>query len=69
MKDSTKYLKNLLSVYEIKLNEKENIDPNIINNLESKVVNLAEENISLQVCIYNILYTNNFFVEWKKILN
>jgi hypothetical protein len=27
------------------------IDPNTINNLESKVVHLAEENISLQVFI------------------
>lgn len=49
MKDSTKHFKNILSTYESKLAEKENIDPNTINNLESKVVRLAEENISLQV--------------------
>jgi len=41
----------MLSAYETKLAEKENIDPNTINNLESKVVHLAEENISLQVFI------------------
>lgn len=51
MKDSTKYFKNMLSAYETKLSEKENIDPNTINNLESKVVHLAEENINLQVFI------------------
>ncbi|CAI6360394.1 unnamed protein product [Macrosiphum euphorbiae] len=49
LKDSTKYFKNMLSAYETKLAEKENIDPNTINNLESKVVHLAEENISLQI--------------------
>lgn len=41
----------MLSAYETKLAEKENIDPNTIYNLESKVVHLAEENISLQVFI------------------
>lgn len=46
-----KYFKNMLSVYESKLSEKENINPNTINNLESKVINLAEENMSLQVLI------------------
>lgn len=51
LKDSTKYLKNLLHVYESKLAEKENIDPNKVNNLESKVVQIAEENINLQVYI------------------
>ncbi|XP_022168561.1 golgin subfamily A member 4-like [Myzus persicae] len=49
LKDSTKYFKNMLSAYETKLAEKANIDPNTINNLESKVVHLAEENISLQI--------------------
>ncbi|XP_015379167.1 PREDICTED: putative leucine-rich repeat-containing protein DDB_G0290503 isoform X2 [Diuraphis noxia] len=49
LKDSTKYFKNMLSAYETKLAEKENIDPNTFNNLESKVVHLAEENISLQI--------------------
>jgi len=48
----------MISIYESKLAEKENIDPNAINSLESKVVHLAEENISLQV--YKIL--NNYFV-------
>lgn len=42
----------MLSVYESKLTEKENVDPNAINNLESKVVRLAEENMNLQVCKY-----------------
>lgn len=58
MKDSTKYLKNMLSVYESKLTEKENVDPNTINNLESKVVHLAEENINLQVYIYIYIFFN-----------
>lgn len=52
LKDSIKYLKNMQSVYESKLAEKENIDPNTINSLESKVINLAEENMNLQVLIY-----------------
>jgi hypothetical protein len=38
-------------LYESKLAEKENIDPNKVNNLESKVVQIAEENINLQVNI------------------
>lgn len=41
----------MISVYESKLAEKENIDPNTINNLESKVIHLVEENMSLQVVI------------------
>lgn len=45
----------MLSIYESKLAEKENIDPNTINSLESKVVNLAEENMSLQVPIIYML--------------
>lgn len=53
LKDSTKHFKNILSTYESKLAEKENIDPNTINNLESKVVRLAEENISLQIELAN----------------
>ncbi|KAL4107286.1 hypothetical protein QTP88_017654 [Uroleucon formosanum] len=53
LKDSTKYFKNMLSAYETKLAEKENIDPNTIYNLESKVVHLAEENISLQIELGN----------------
>lgn len=48
----------MISVYESKLAEKENIDPNAINSLESKVVHLVEENMSLQV--YKIF--NNYFV-------
>ncbi|XP_025420467.1 COP1-interactive protein 1-like [Sipha flava] len=53
LKDSTEYLKNLLNLYESKLAEKENIDPNKVNNLESKVVQIAEENINLQVELSN----------------
>lgn len=56
LKDSIKYLKNIQSVYESKLAEKENIDPNTINSLESKVINLVEENMNLQVLIYNYYY-------------
>jgi len=41
----------MLSTYETKLMEKENIDPNAINNLESKIINLVEENMNLQVYI------------------
>lgn len=41
----------MISVYELKLAEKENIDPNTINNLESKIIHLVEENMSLQVGI------------------
>lgn len=53
MKDSTKYFRSMLSTYETKLAEKENVDPNAVNNLESKIINLAEENINLQV--YHLL--------------
>lgn len=51
----------MLHVYESKLAEKENIDPNAVNNLESKVVQIAEENIHLQVYII-------FFVFYKILL-
>lgn len=44
----------MLSVYELKLAEKENIDPNTISNLESKVIRLSEENLSLQVYLYHL---------------
>lgn len=50
----------MLSSYESKLAEKENIDQSTINNLESKVVHLAEENMSLQV---NIYFTNIYFLK------
>lgn len=52
----------MLSVYESKLSEKENIDPNTINSLESKVINLAEENMNLQVLIYYYLFLYIFSI-------
>lgn len=45
----------MLSVYESKLAEKENIDPNTISDLESRVICLSEENLSLQVIIIYFL--------------
>lgn len=53
----------MLSIYETKLTEKENIDPNTINSLESKVIKLAEENMSLQVHInlYFLWYFKLYF--------
>ncbi|XP_050548494.1 uncharacterized protein LOC126910157, partial [Daktulosphaira vitifoliae] len=48
LNDLTNHLKNMLSTYESKLVEKENIDPNTIKSLESKVVKLVEENMNLQ---------------------
>lgn len=56
LKDSIQYLKNMLSAFELKLAEKDNIDLNSINNLESKVIHLAEENMSLQVPILYYLF-------------
>lgn len=44
----------MLFDFESKLAQKESIDPNTINNLESKVIHLAEENMSLQVYIIYI---------------
>lgn len=45
----------MLSAHESKLSEKENIDPNVINSLESKVVHLVEENMNLQVHVFFFL--------------
>ncbi|VVC38032.1 Hypothetical protein CINCED_3A004058 [Cinara cedri] len=49
LKDSTKYLKNMISFYESELAEKENTDLNTINNLESKVIDLVEQNMNLEI--------------------
>jgi len=53
----------MLSIYETKLAEKENIDLNAINNLESKIINLSEENIHLQV---HIIYFKNKLYHYLK---
>lgn len=53
MKDSTQFLKNTLSVYESKIENKENaLDSNNINDSsKSKVIHIVEGNMSLQVRI------------------
>ncbi|XP_050438776.1 putative leucine-rich repeat-containing protein DDB_G0290503 isoform X2 [Adelges cooleyi] len=48
LNDLTRHLKNMLSSYEFKLIEKQDIDPKAISDLELKVVKLAEENMTLQ---------------------